>query len=995
MGDLAGQNLGPYRVLEQIGAGGMATVYKAYHAAMDRYVAIKVLPQHLARDPNFRARFQRESRTIARLEHRYILPVYDVGEADDIPYFVMRYTDGGDLNDLIGGKTLAITRAATIVSQVAEALAYAHRQGIIHRDIKPANILIGNDGDPLLTDFGIAKIYEDTLQLTGEGQMVGTPTYMAPEQLQGQPVDARTDIYALGVVLYQAVTGEPPFIAETPLAVMLMHIHNPLRSPRQLNSAIPESIERVILRAMAKDPKDRFQTASEMAEALREALSSLSRPTTVLPAVPTPEPLLSAVPTPEPLPSAVPTPEPAPLLPSAASRRRRSIWLGGWVAAVAAVAVAALLGRSALFSNSGGQSAAAPPTGITAAGAPPTGVTATGAPAPQATAGPIGPAATPRANLSVFSNSAALNGLAALGDNVWAATDGGLLRYGADGKGKLFTMADGLPFNWTSTVAAAPDGTLWAGAYSKVVHIRPAGDGLGELATYDDPDSLNVGQIFTFLIDNDGSVWLGADSGLRRFDGSRWQTPNLPNDPAIGELRGALALLRSQDGSLWVGLSEGLVRWDGQHWTRFGEEQGVAKVAIHHLLQSRDGTIWAAGDKGLLRFDAGKGTWQQVVVVRADEQALSIVQLANGELMASGADGTASSADGGASWTLVKMPESYSGWAGPGAIVQDSAGKIWVGAGAGAICCAAGQWREMEVPAALPSVSIGRLTPAPDGKLWAITQYGGMAATIDPATMQVEQFTGLGDAKLYAVAFTKDTQWFGTDAGLVRQRGSATLRLTTADGLPSDEVYGLLATDTTLWIGTAKGLAFYDLAANKVAGTVSELDGGIIPVLLSTPNGEIWAGSLKINDAGMAALGRYDGKQWHVWRAGDDPLSEDSSGVLALSADSQGWIWASIWNGGIHSWDGTSWRSWTAPDGAPQSNIQALAPIGDAIWLGGMVDELDGQLFRWNKDGWSHVGLGGLVLSINDMRFTSDGALWVATNDGVLRLSKEGVAALR
>src|SRR4029078_8279944 len=131
MGELAGHNLGPYRILEQAGAGGMATVYKAYHAAMDRYVAIKVLPQHFARDPNFRARFQREARTIARLEHRYILPVHDVGEDDDIPYFVMRYTEGGDLNGLIARRSLTIAGATALIGQVAEALAYAHRQGII------------------------------------------------------------------------------------------------------------------------------------------------------------------------------------------------------------------------------------------------------------------------------------------------------------------------------------------------------------------------------------------------------------------------------------------------------------------------------------------------------------------------------------------------------------------------------------------------------------------------------------------------------------------------------------------------------------------------------------------------------------------------------------------------------------------------------------------------------------------------------------------------
>jgi serine/threonine protein kinase/ligand-binding sensor domain-containing protein len=979
MGDLAGQNLGPYRILEQVGAGGMATVYKAYHAAMDRYVAIKVLPQHLARDPNFRARFQREARTIARLEHRYILPVHDVGEADDIPYFVMRYTDGGDLNGLIASKSLSISRAATIISQVAEALAYAHRQGIIHRDIKPANILISREGDPLLSDFGIAKIYEDTLQLTSEGMMVGTPTYMAPEQLQGQPVDARTDIYALGVVLYQAVTGEPPFVAETPLAVMLMHIHNPLRPPRKLNPALPEPIERVILRAMAKDPKDRFQTAGEMAEALREALSGLSRPTAVLSA-----PLVAPD---TPAPSTLPvTPDtPAPLRPPAPPRRPRSIWLGGGVAAIAAIAVIALLVNGGLFSNSG----------VSSAGVPPAGVPAAGVVAAQATAGPIGPAVTPRANLSVFSNAGALNGLAALGDSVWTATDGGLMHYDADGKSQLFTIADGLPFNWTSTIVAAPDGTLWLGAYSRVAHVRPVAGGLGEVVAYADPEGLNVGQIYTFMIDNDGSVWLGAESGLRRFDGSRWQAPDLPNDPAVGELHGALALLRSHDGSLWVGLSEGLARWDGKRWTRFGDEQGVAKVAIRHLLESRDGTIWAAGDNGLRRFDAGANRWTQVVIAHADEQALSIVQLADGGLLASSPDGIASSADGGASWTPLKAPDSYSGWSGPGAIVQDSAGRVWLGAGAGVSCCAAGQWREFAVPAALPSVPIGRLTLAPDGKLWAITQYGGAVASIDPAAMQVKQFSDLGDTQIYAVAFSKDTQWFGTSEGLVRLRGGATLRLTTTDGLPSNEVYGLLATDTTLWIGTSTGLAIYDLATGKITGSVSELDGGIVDVLLSAPNGDIWAGSVKINDTGMAALGRYDGTSWQVWRAGDGPLTEDSNGVLALSADAQGRMWASIWNGGIHTWDGTSWRSWAAADGAPQSNMQALGSLGDAIWLGGAVDDPNSQLFRWNKDGWSHVGLDGLVLAINDMRFTADGALWLATGDGVLRLSKEGVAALR
>lgn len=351
MADLTGRSLGPYRVLEQLGVGGMATVYKAYHAVMDRYVAIKVLPDNLARDPSFRTRFEREARTIARLEHRHILPVYDVAEDDGIPYLVMRFTDGGDLSGLIAGGTLSIPRAAALVAQVADALDYAHRQGVIHRDVKPANVLIGRDGDALLSDFGIAKIYSEAQQLTSDGMMVGTPAYMAPEQLKGQAVDARTDIYSLGVVLYQALTGECPFVAETPLAVAMMHVHNPLRPPRQINPAIPEALERIIFRAMAKNADDRFQTAGAMAQALRAAVAStpatqsLALPESSAPAIapPTPHTPLPAQETAaQPaIPPAPPTPVPAPAAPPSRASARWLPIVGGLLALVVIVGVAA------------------------------------------------------------------------------------------------------------------------------------------------------------------------------------------------------------------------------------------------------------------------------------------------------------------------------------------------------------------------------------------------------------------------------------------------------------------------------------------------------------------------------------------------------------------------------------------------------------------------------------------------------------------------------
>jgi tetratricopeptide (TPR) repeat protein len=355
MGDITGHNLGPYRLLGQIGAGGMATVYRAYHAAMDRYVAIKVLPQHLARDPSFRARFEREARTIARLEHRHILPVYDVAEDDGIPYLVMRLTDGGDMAGPIAAHMLPLDRAIELVAQVAEALEYAHRQGVIHRDVKPANVLISRDGDALLSDFGIAKIYEDTLQLTGDGAMIGTPAYMAPEQLQGKGVDARTDLYSLGVVLYQALTGECPFVAETPLAIAMMHIHNPLRPPRQINPAIPESVERIVLRALAKNPDDRFQSAGELAQALRAVLATGQR--TALLAVPElPQPADRA-PTPTPAPAVPATPAPIPASAPRPSNRLPLIAIGAVVAVLVIGAVAYALLRQPAASETASQGA--------------------------------------------------------------------------------------------------------------------------------------------------------------------------------------------------------------------------------------------------------------------------------------------------------------------------------------------------------------------------------------------------------------------------------------------------------------------------------------------------------------------------------------------------------------------------------------------------------------------------------------------------------------
>ena len=268
-----GSMIGPYRVIEQIGRGGMATIYKAFQPSVERYVALKILPAHFAEDPLFVQRFTQEARTIARLEHRNILPIIDFGEDNGITYLAMRFLEGGTLKDVLAQGNLTMHDISDIMSQVCSALDYAHRKGVVHRDVKPANIMVDTEGAIYLTDFGIAKVLEGAENLTETGAAIGTPAYMAPEQSLGKSIDGRIDIYALGVILYEMVTGRPPFQADTPMAVALAHIHEPLPLPRLLDPTIPEPIEAVIIKALAKAADDRYATANEFAEALERAVS--------------------------------------------------------------------------------------------------------------------------------------------------------------------------------------------------------------------------------------------------------------------------------------------------------------------------------------------------------------------------------------------------------------------------------------------------------------------------------------------------------------------------------------------------------------------------------------------------------------------------------------------------------------------------------------------------------------------------------------------------
>lgn len=336
MPDLIGKTLGEYQIVEQIGKGGMATIYKAYQPSLSRDVAIKVLPPYYAeQDETFLTRFKNEARAIAKLRHPNILMVMSSGEQEGLAYIVMEYVEAGTLKDRMESP-LSLQDINLLIGQVASALDYAHGEGVVHRDVKPSNILLPKPDWALLTDFGLARMVGGT-QVTKSGMTVGTPAYMSPEQGSGGKIDHRTDIYSLGVILYEMAVGEVPYTAETPMAVVVKHIVDPLPVPRAKKPDIPEALQRVILKALAKDPDTRFQKAGELADALGKVASGKEEAVTILGPMETAEVSQQ----PEPPVQAAPTP------PTAEKPKKRLPWL--IIGIAAAVVAIGLLAAGVLY----------------------------------------------------------------------------------------------------------------------------------------------------------------------------------------------------------------------------------------------------------------------------------------------------------------------------------------------------------------------------------------------------------------------------------------------------------------------------------------------------------------------------------------------------------------------------------------------------------------------------------------------------------------------
>jgi eukaryotic-like serine/threonine-protein kinase len=271
-----------YRVLRRLGGGGMADVYVAEQVQLSRRVVIKVLHPHLARDAEVAERFRREAEAAAKLVHPHICAIHDYGATQDVVFAVMPYFEGGSLADVIQKQRhVDSTRAAVVASQVACALDYAHRRGVVHRDVKPDNVLFDEDGNAALTDFGIATARFHG-RLTASGRAMGTPHYMSPEQAMGKLVDGRSDIYAVGILLYEALVGFPPFDGADSFSVSYKQVHEAAVPPIDVSSRVPPELSDIVMKCLAKQPGARYARGFELADALVDSLRSLPEPATAV-----------------------------------------------------------------------------------------------------------------------------------------------------------------------------------------------------------------------------------------------------------------------------------------------------------------------------------------------------------------------------------------------------------------------------------------------------------------------------------------------------------------------------------------------------------------------------------------------------------------------------------------------------------------------------------------------------------------------------------------
>jgi ligand-binding sensor domain-containing protein len=1003
-----GRRLGVYQIVERIGRGGMATVYKAYQPSVDRYVAIKILPSHLTEDESFVGRFTQEARTLARLEHPHILPVHDYGEEGGTTYLVMRYVKAGTLKDLISRQgPLELEEVARVMDQVGRALDYAHSQNVVHRDIKPSNILIDQQGNTFLTDFGIAKLVAETAQFTASGAIIGTPAYMSPEQSMGQPADYRCDIYSLGVVLYELVTGQLPFEAETPLAVLLKHINDPLPLPRLIKEDLPEAVERVILKATAKAPEDRFQSVQEMIDALARAVAPRPAEPVPPPAEAVQEATLAwssdepvpevayetgatppaaareAIPSPTveetpPPPAMEPAPRPAaelaappvaeggtppgdasiapPRLVTQAPARIRRRWLPllGGAAALAVLLVIVFV----VWKPFGGESI---PAAVSEAQVTPTAVsqatTTTGAAPGQAPAS---------GSWTSYSNGNFVLALARQGDTLWAGGDGGLVRWNlADGGYVKFGREDGLPPGRITDLLVDDGGLLWIATDSGIQRY----DG-ERFTTYGEGDGLDAQQIEALYLDGKGGLWAGScngELGLNYYDGEGWGPPPVPPLPA--DHRNVVAVGGSEQVRLFAGLDDlGVALYDGETWTVLTTADGLLSEQVSGALLTGD-ALWVSSDEGLSRIDVethGVETFPQSGIY-------AMQQAAGGDIWFGGAGRALRYDPDSGDWQEFEATSGGIPARDVTDIVADD-NRVWLGTYGGGVAFYDGsQWETWTTEEKLGGNLIEAIRQDRDGVLWFMHPGTGLSR-YEPARDTWQMFGQAEGALDWPGIHAVDSDgnvWIGGYGELLRYDGHSWQSFTAPEltGVEIDAIE--IGPGDVKWLVTNSGIMRHDPATDEWDTFAGLYDPNTEspPSILAASDGTVWLGMEK-------GVVRYDGRTWAAPQAsGRAPqyvtdLAQAPDGSLWIAADGElGHLANGEWS--YYVWPVDRWleRVAVGPDGRVWAGYEGLGCYdpGSGEWQSYTPD--DGLVHR-------------LVRSIH---VTPEGVVWVGTEGGLSR----------
>jgi serine/threonine protein kinase/ligand-binding sensor domain-containing protein len=972
-----GQMLGPYQVINQIGKGGMATVYKAYHAAMDRYVALKVVAAGLTDDPNFHKRFQQEARLIAKLEHPHILPVHDFGEADGIPYMVMRFLEAGTLKDHLAAGPLSVSETDRIFSQLADALHYAHENGVIHRDIKPSNAMLDKRGDVFLTDFGVAKMLESSSGLTATGTVTGTPAYMSPEQAMGNKADPRSDVYSLGVMLFEMLTGRVPFEAETPMAVLFKQIQDPPPPLSIVRPDLPYTLEAVLLKALAKDPADRYATMQEFRAGWKNALSAAS-------AEPTPLNLPPAKPK-EATPQAAPlkTPATEPVKPAPQPRKSLPRWL--WIGGVAFLLLLCCVGGITLSINLFGADENIQAT--------PGSTAILDIPSPEVMA--AAPAGDYTATSWAGGNS--YHSLFVSGGQLLAGGPGGVTVFDLENieKPTQYTTADGLPGAWVTHVHVNENNTLWVATDAGLLRVDGQDNQRQDIFTTDnglDSDYVSV------IASGGGQTYIGTQystmdgGGLLILDGETIQpVEGFPSqiEPDNEHVSSNVQdVLYGNAGGLWVATTDGIALLDIEgEWNVFKTDQGLPSTTVYSLYQDNQGDILAGTSAGdIVRFDWEEWAFDPFGSLAVEDlsvyEVYEILQDNLGNYWFAGY-GIARYSPSEDTWEgfpeLNEQIPLYSVLS----MTTDGQGNIFFGTDEnGLIVYSAGKFTNIETQNLPHFAYYKQIIASPQGALVFSELYDNGADVFDLAS---ETWSRLPEEYEDPLAYDSDGNlWSGGYNGLWIFGPEKTTNVTIEHGLPSNLVRGLAFDASGLaYLATDEGIAVFD-GLNVVETYTTEnagLETNDVTRLFVASDGSLWVAN------GLTISRRLPSGKWETYYA-PDLFGGYPDTIHDFIEDGQGNLWLATHGDGLYRFSGGTWSRYMSTDpgvGLSSDYIASLTlgPDG-ALWIG----TFGGGLVRFDGLEWRQFGMqDGLIHpTVFDIYITPEGTVWLATEGGITRL---------